>query len=165
MLAAYGQPNKAQIKAAKKKQALTIGTGCGMLVGLPVVMYCMSIALSSLINSGTEKLCLVEPQSLRPVVYGDNVPIGMSSSINFQVNLISALGLAFFLSFVQVALLKNTATIYTGTLGFSVLLLGFDLSLYLPFCALFWDAHAYQVCAGEYLPEVFGSDYMYSEEF
>lgn len=75
------------------------------------------------------------------------------------------MGSMFFFCLIQVAFLKNKSPIYAGMLGVSVLLLGFDLSIYLPWCALFSEAHTYQVCAGEYLTEVFGNDYMYDEDF
>jgi hypothetical protein len=75
------------------------------------------------------------------------------------------MGSIFFISFIQLVLLKNKSPIHAGMLGFSVLILGFDLSVYLPWCALFSEAHTYQVCAGEYLTEVFGNDYMYDEDF
>ena len=164
-MAAYSQPSREQIIAAKMKQVLNMGVGCGMFIGIPLVIYCLSTTLSSLINSSTEKLCLVQPQQQRPVVYGDQIPIGMSNSINWQVNFISAMGAAFFFCLVKVAFIKSKNPIFAGGLGVSVLLLGFDLCVYLPWCALFSEAHSYQVCAGEYLPQEFGNDYMYDEDF
>ena len=151
MLAAYGQPSRAQIIAAKKKQVLNMGVGCGMMFGIPIVLYCITYSLTSLINSGTEKLCLVEGNQPRPLVYGDIVPIGMTNTINWHTNFISILGVVFFFCLVQVAFLKKTNPLFAGLLGVSVLALGFDMCIYLPWCALYSEAHAYQVCAGQYL--------------
>ena len=146
------------------KNALTTGFACGMLIGFPTVIYCIYLSICMIANSESRKLCLVEPNQLRPIIYKDDqIPYGLGNSINWQINFIALLGCLFFYGFISLVFLKKKSPIYPIILGTSVLTLGFNICLYLPYVVFVSEAHSYQVCAGAYLTEVFGQEYYYSE--
>ena len=146
-------------------KAMQMGLVSGMFIGLPIASYCFFLMVSRVLNHKEQKMCLVEVDQLRPIVYNIDIPNGMSNSIDWHVNFIAISFFIFSVCLIKVAFLKSKDPLYKAILGFSVILIGFNFSVYLPWCALFSEAHSYQVCAGMYLQEVFGKDYNSNEAF
>ena len=153
-------------KEARMKAALTTGVACGMIIGFPTVIYCIYLSINLMANYESQKLCLVESDQLRPIIYKDDqIPYGVGNSINWQINFIALLGCLFFYGFISLVFFKKKSPIYPIILGISVMILGFDICVYLPYDVFVSEAHSYQVCAGAYLTEVFGQEYFYNQDF
>ena len=124
-------------------KTLQMGLVSGMFIGFPIASYCIFLMVNRVLNYKNQKTCLVEANELRPIVYSNDIPSGMTNSIDWHVNFIAIQGFIFSVCLIKVAFLKSKDPLYKAILSFSLFLIGFNFCVYLPWCTLFSEAHSY----------------------